>query len=218
MDPYISVTERVGEGVLATTFSDTGSIPIIFRKWIFGDGVVLEGNGLATVNHNYLSYGEYDVTLVAQSTYRQYISTREKLIVVNELRTQPQFVISQSFNSTTGEYWRFYFDQGFNLIFENNTLIVKSKNKVTNINKWTFVDFNMHTNKMYVGTYSINRKEIETLTMLNTSPLTVSQIKTDILPDGNVKIDELKMWNVYKDLYTYYDETRGRAGYLDELS
>jgi hypothetical protein len=217
MDPYINVSERVGNGCLATTFSDPTDVPIIFRKWIFGDGTVLEGNGLQTVNHNYLNFGEYDVTLVAQSLSYQYTSTREKLIIINEVRPIPKFIISQSFNSSTGQYWRFYFDINFHLIFENNEYVIRSVNKVTEIKRWSFVDFNMHTNKMYFGTFSKNRKEIDALRVKNNNPLTFSYIKTQILPYAEIKIDELKMWKVSKDLYTYYNDTRGKAGYLDNL-
>ena len=215
MDPDINVTERLGNGCLATIFSDPSDLPIIFRKWIFGDGVVLEGSGLDTVQHNYYSWGEYDVVLIARTATRQYTVTQEKLIVVNEIRPEPHFIITQSFNHVTGEYWRFYLDRNFILYFENNEYIVQSKEKVADVNRWTFLNFNMHTNTMYGGSTSRSMRLIESLRSVNENPLTLGEIRSQILPYGNMKIDELKFWKVEKDLYTYYNNTRGKSGYLD---
>ena len=55
--PDISCDERVGDGYLSTTFYDPTIMTVDFRKWIFGDGVVVEGSGLSTINHTYYDPG-----------------------------------------------------------------------------------------------------------------------------------------------------------------
>lgn len=215
MDPDVEATVRVGDGYLSTTFTDIGTIPITFRKWIFGDGEIIEGPGYSTINHTYYSSGEYDVILIAQTGTVQFSVTKEKFIIVNEYRPIPNFIISQSFDTDTGRYWRFYLDQSFNIVYENNDFFFRSKNRVVDPNKWSLLEFHMGENKMYVGTFSTPRIEVKIIKIPNNSPLTPIEIKSQIATNSQMKIDELKIWQGEKDLNSYYIETRGRAGYLD---
>lgn len=216
MDPDIEATVRVGNGYLSTTFTDIATIPVTFRKWIFGDGEIVEGSGYSTINHTYYSSGEYDVILIDQTGTIQYSVTKEKFIIVNEYRPIPDFIISQSFDTSTGRYWRFYLDQSFNLVFEDNDFYFRSKNKVINPNKWSLLEFHMGENKMYVGTISVPRTTVDIIKIPNSSPLTPTEIKSQIATNSQMKIDELKIWSEERNLLSYYIETRGRAGYLDD--
>ena len=127
MDPDVEATIRVGDGYLSTTLTDIGTVPVIFRKWIFGDGEIVEGPGFSTINHTYYLPGEYDIVLIVQTGTIQYSVTKEKFIIVNEYRPIPDFIISQSFDTVTGRYWRFYWDQSFNLDYEDNDFFFRSK-------------------------------------------------------------------------------------------
>lgn len=41
-NPDILVTNRIGYGYLSTTFNDPTDLAVTFRKWIFGDGVIID--------------------------------------------------------------------------------------------------------------------------------------------------------------------------------
>jgi PKD repeat protein len=215
--PDIIATNRTGSGYLSTTFSDPTDYAIIYRKWVFGDGVVIEGAGLQTINHTYYQPGEYDVTLVAQTFTDQYSVNKSKFVVVDVYYPVPGFIISQSMDADSGEYWRLYFDQSFHLVFEDNRNIIRSKDPAVEPGRWSFIDFNRNTCKMKVGTFSYYIKELEVVKLDNLNPLTISETKTDILPNSTMKIDELKIWAVNKDTTQYYKDNRGKAGYLDTL-
>jgi PKD repeat protein len=215
--PDINVTYRTGSGYLSTTFSDPTDMEIIYRKWIFGDGIVLEGGTLQMINHTYYYPGEYTVTLIAQTSTDQYSVTKDKFIIVDVYAPTPDFIISQSFDLDSGCYWRLYFDQDFYLIFEDNDSIFRSKDRVVEPGRWMFVDFNRNTQKMYVGSYSYYRKELEVVRYINSSPISVSATGTEVLPNSTMKMDELRIWSVNVDTVPYYVAGRGRAGYLDTL-
>jgi len=215
--PDINATYRTGSGYLSTTFSDPTDLEIIYRKWIFGDGVIFEGSSLQTINHTYYYPGEYSVSLIAQTSTQQYSVTKNSFILVDVYVPIPDFVISQSFDLDSGCYWRLYFDQYFYLVFEDNDNIFRSKDKAIEPGKWMFVDFNRNTFKMYIGSYSYYRKELEVVRYSNSNPLSVSVTRTDVLPNSTMKMDELRIWSVNVDTVPYYEENRGRAGYLDTL-
>ena len=215
--PDIIATYRTGMGYLSTTFSDPTDLIITSRKWIFGDGVVVEGSGLQTINHTYYYPGEFDVTLIARTSLEQYSVNKSTFITVDEYKPIPDFIIAQSFDDISGNYWRFYFDQSFHLVFEDNANVFRSKSKVAEPGKWLFVDFDRSTGKMRTGTFSYYMKDVEVIRLDNASPLSFSEIRTDILPNSTMKMDELRIWSVSKNTVAYYVENRGRAGYLDTL-
>jgi hypothetical protein len=215
--PDISVINRTGLGFLSTTFSDPTDYAIIFRKWIFGDGVVVEGPGLSIINHTYYYPGTYTVVLIAQTETEQITVTKENYVIVDDYRPIPELIIAQSFDVVSGEYWRFYFDQYFYLVFEDETTIIRSRDKVGDPNKWLFVDFHRMTGKMNMGSFSHYLKELDVISYENTSPMTFSRSKTEVVLNSSMKIDELMVWSVEKDTKSFYTENRGQAGYLESI-
>ena len=215
--PDINATYRTGTGYLSTTFSDPSDLAIINRKWIFGDGIVVEGSSLPVINHTYYSPGEYDVTLVAHTSVDQFSVTKNKFIIVDTYIPIPDFIIAQSFDAVSGDYWRLYFDQDFYLVFEDNTTIRRSKDRVVSPGKWMYIDFNRTTGKMKIGYFSYYIKEIEMVSYENLNPVSFTESCTELLLDSTMKIDELRIWSVSKDTLSYYIDNRGRAGYLDTL-
>jgi hypothetical protein len=217
VQPDIIATYRAGSGYLTTTFSDPTDMTIIHRKWAFGDGVTIEGGGFQYINHTYYYPGEYTVILTAQTGTDEYLVTKNNFIIVDVYTPIPDFIIAQSFDRTSGCYWRLYFDQSFHLVFEDNDIIFRSRDNIVEPGKWAFVGFNRNTGKMYIGNFSYYLKEIEVIRYENSNPITFSSTWTDILPNSTMKMDELKIWGVSKDISTNYAEGRGRAGYLDTL-
>lgn len=215
--PDIQATYRTGSGYLSTTFSDPTDWVITHRKWDFGDGVILEGSSLQTINHTYYYPGIYDVILVAQTATDQITVTRKSFIVVDTYLPIPDFILSQSFDGSTGNYWRFYFDQYFHLVFEDNYTVYRSKDKVAQAGKWLFIDFDRSSGKMRLGSYSYYVKEIEVIKYDNTNPISFSGTWTDIAPNSTLKMDEFKIWSISKDATLDYTQNRGRAGYLNSL-
>lgn len=213
----INLDNIVGEGYLSTIFKDPSDLPIIYRKWIFGDGTSIEGPGLDIVYYTYYYPGEYDIALIARTDTEQYVVKKEKLVIVNELKVVPHFIIIQSFNKDTQEYWRLYIDNDFYVVFENNNFVFRSTEKIKDLGKWKFVAFDNVNQKMYLGDYSYFLREINLIRMVNTSPLVASKTKTEVAPNSSITLDELIIWNGTVDLKKYYVETRGRAGYLDNL-
>jgi PKD repeat protein len=209
-----TVSSRVGDSFNTVTFADASTGVITSRKWILGDGEVVEGNE-TTVKHTYLAAGRYDVTLVVQDSTDQDTETKAGYIIVNDIRPAPDFIIMQSFERSSGSYWRFYIDTAFHLVFETHQYIYRSNDRVIDIRQWALVQFDFLSETMYWGSYLGHYKEIGSHKSVNASPLVLSRSGTDIAPDSTVKLDELKIWSVEKNLSEYHSATRGRAGYLD---
>lgn len=216
--PDIIATNRIGIGYLSTTFTDPSDLPIIYRKWIFGDGYIKEGNGLSVVSHTYYNEGEYNVILIARTSTEQYVIKKENFIVVNRYIKKPFFIIAQSFNRDTGEFWKFYIDQNLFIVFEDNNVVIRSVEKIREIGKWNFISFNRLKEEIYLGDYSYFLKKVECVKTIRTLPISILENKTEILINSYLAIDELKIWNKEVDVKDYYTITRGRAGYLDILN
>jgi PKD repeat protein len=213
-----SVSNKVGDNFNTVTFTDSSSGTITERQWILGDGTVIGGN-LTVVKHTYVQPGEYDVTLVARDVLVNPVDQNAKTItdcvIVNEIRPTPSFIITQSFEHTTGAYWRFYLDTSFYLVFENNLYIYRSLDRVADISKWAFVAYDVISEKMYAGSFFNYLEEIEHIRTINSSPIGSYESFTEIATQSQMKIDELKIHGIEKDLFEYFKEARGRAGYLD---
>lgn len=208
---------RVGDGVATVTFYDDSSGGIITnRKWIFGDGYVLDGNE-TTATHLYAYPGTYTVTLVVSDSFAQASVIKEGYVVVNEVHSRPSFNIAEGFSYSNDEYWRFYFDSMLHLVYEDKDYIYKSENPVTEVGKWTLVEFHAGSDRMYVGTYNNVRSEVLVAKSVNSSPFVLNENISHIARDSTIKIDELKVWLGDKRLSEYYYDTRNRAGYLDNL-
>lgn len=214
-DFTLSLGTRVGDGFLSIRLDDASSGTITSRKWIFGDGTEVDGN-LTQIKHTYRSPGTYTVSLIARNASEQDTETKEDYFVVNPPIVIPQFVIAQSFDKDTGEYWRFYLDQDMYLIYENQIFIYKSSEPVLNINRWTFLEFHAETEKMYSGSYENFREEISVQKNYNPSPIiNIPETLTQVANRSTLKLDELKVWAVDKDPKEYYKTYRGSAGNLD---
>jgi PKD repeat protein len=208
-----TATNRVGDGLVTVTFNDASSGTILSRKWILGDGTVVDGN-LTTLDHEY-SPGEYDVTLVVEDSLGQDSITKVGFVVVNENHPRPSYVIAESFGYADDEYWRFELDENLHLVYKDKNYIHRSVDEVTEIGKWVLVEFHMGSNEMYAGTYSTVRRKIEVAKTVNASPPTLNDNILYIVPNSTIKIDEFKMWLGEKNLKDYYYQTRAMAGVLN---
>jgi PKD repeat protein len=204
---------RVGEGQLLVTFTDASTGSIISRKWIFGDGDVQDGND-TVVTHTY-SDGKFDVTLVVFDGVDQTYETKTEHIIVDRIYAPQSFMVMDSQGVSDGEYWRLYFDADGKLTFEDKGYIYKSVDRVLSIGEWMLIEFHQGVNEMYVGTYSSVRQKIGSITLVNTSPITLTENIIRVAPDTNARLDDLKIWTKEVDLTAYYYETRGRAGLLN---
>jgi PKD repeat protein len=213
-----TVSSKVGDNFNTVTFTDASTGTISERLWILGDGTTIGGNE-TIVKHTYTAPGSYDVTLVARDGLYSSIEQNAKIVtgcvIVNEIRPTPRFIIMQSFEASTGAYWRFYFDTSFYLIFENNQYIYRSRDRIAEVRKWAYVQFDVLSEKMYAGSFFNHYEEIQYERTVNTSPIGSAESLTEIASQSHMKLDELKVFGREKDLSEYFKSVRGRAGYLD---
>jgi PKD repeat protein len=212
-DFSITASSRVGDNSNMVIFNDASTGTVTNYKWIFGDGQVIEG-AFPTVTHTYTLPGKYTVTLVANNLTEQGSIVKEDYIIVNDVKPVPKFIIMEAFDNVAG-YWRFYVDLDFHIVFETPQYLYRSADRVLNVHEWSLVQFDYSSEKMFFGTYLKYFREIATTKVVNLSPLTMTEAKTEIAYQSELKLDELKVWSSEKDLSNYYKETRGRAGYLD---
>lgn len=205
-----TVSERVGDNYLSCWFTDTSSGTITSRKWILGDGRVVEGNE-TQVRHTYRTPGIYTVTLVASNASEQESEKKDEYIVVNLVPPDPQFIIAQSSDASTGNYWRLSIDPLMHLIWETNERRYRSTDPVVSVGQWSLVEFHMETLKMYVGSGPSFRKEITMYNEIVTTPIVFTETKLESVSESTLKIDELKVWGREEDLKDYYKETRAAA-------
>jgi PKD repeat protein len=206
-------SSRVGDNSNYVIFSDYSFGTIDSYKWIMGDGTVYEG-AVPMVYHTYTLPGKYTVTLVVQNATEQASITKQDYVIVNDVRAVPNFVIMQSYDISSGDYWRFYVDEWFHLVFETPQYVYRSKEQVLDVKKWSLVQFDFSSEKMYWGSYAEYFREIECSKLPNTSPVVPLETKSEIAYCSLMKLDELMVWSSTKDLKDYYKGTRGRAGYL----
>lgn len=209
-----SASERVGDGILGTTFTDSSTGSIVSRKWVMGDGTVYDGNS-TSVDHVYWSPGKYTVKLIVDDGTDLDTEEKDEYIVVNQYYTVPDFTIMQSMDNETGEYWKFYIDEELKLVYETESMIYRSTNAITSIRTWTLVEFHIINKEMYRGNEATYRVKVTLESESNSSPISVTESKVEIAPETRIKIDELKIWSVEKDLSEYFSSTRPKAAYLD---
>ena len=208
-----TATGRVGDGLATVTFNDASTGAIVSRKWILGDGTVIEGN-LTTLSHDY-GPGTYDVILVVQDATTQNTKTRTGYVVVNDIHPRPSFVIAEGFSYSDSEYWKFYLDADLHLVYEDMNYVYRSVDAVTTVKKWTLVEFHTGLFEMYAGTYTSVRHKVSVAKTVNPSPPALNDNIFYVAPDSTIKIDELKIWLGEKNLKDYYYQTRAAAGVLD---
>jgi len=209
-----TATNRVGDGIATVTFNDASTGTIVSRKWILGDGTVVEGN-LTSVVHTYTEPGEYDVILVVEDASSQDTLTRTGYVVVNEEHPSPEFVIAEGMSYSDVEYWRFRLDSQLRLVYEDYNYVHTSVEQVATIGNWSLVEFHAGANGMYAGTYDIIRRALTVAKTVNASPPALNDNLFRMATNSTIKIDEFKIWLGEKRLKDYYYETRAMAGVLD---
>jgi PKD repeat protein len=208
-----TATGRVGDGLATVTFNDASTGTIVSRKWILGDGTVVEGN-LTSLSHTY-SPGTYDVILVVQDSSTQDTKTRTGYVVVNEIHPRPSFVIAEGHGFSESEYWKFYLDSSLHLVYEDMAYVYRSVDPVTVVGRWTLVEFHTGLFEMYAGTYLVVRRKVDVAKTVNASPPVFTDNTLYVAPNSTIKLDELKIWVGDKNLSEYYYQTRPMAGSLD---
>lgn len=208
-----TATGRVGDGLATVTFNDASTGTILSRKWILGDGTVVEGN-LTSLAHTYTP-GTYDVTLVVEDSLGTSTKTRSGYVVVNQIHPRPAFVIAESSGYSESEWWRFKLDSDLHLVYEDMNYVYRSVDPVTTVSTWTLVEFHAPANEMYVGTYTRVRQQVGVAQTVQPSPPVLTDNTFYVAPDSTIKLDELMLWLGVKNLNSYYYQTRPMAGVLD---
>lgn len=208
-----TATGRVGDGLATVTFNDSSIGSITSRKWILGDGVVVDGN-LTSFAHTY-DPGTYDVTLVVEDALGIDSKIREGYVVVNEIHPEPEFVIVKGYGYSNDEYWCLKLDSQLRLVFEDKFYTYRSIDSVVTVGHWALVEFHAGSDQMYVGTYDTPRRRVDLAKTVNASPPVLYENATYVAPNSTIKIDELKVWLGEKNLKGYYYSTRSAAGILD---
>ncbi len=206
---------RVGDGFLSVIFVDDSVGTIVSRKWIFGDGTVIEGNETAVL-HTYREPGTYDVILVIQDATDQHSEVKEGYIVVNAVYPEPDFSIISSFSLVLGRYWKLYLDATLHLVFEREDILYRSVDPVIGLKEWAFIEYHPDSFTAYVGTASQFRSEREMAPQFTPSPAAIVSDLTEVVANSTMKIDELKIWTKDVDLKAYYLSLVGQAGFLDQ--
>lgn len=211
-----TVSERIGEGTLSVSFTDTstGGVPT-YWKWLLGDGTVIEGAAHSTIGYTYRAPGTYSPTLIVNDGASQASVQKTDHIIVNVVYPRPLFVIMQSFSVAKNNYWRLYFDSYGYLFFEDKDYLYRSTVPIISVKKWNLVELHTGILKMFIGSMATFRKEISYIIIPNTAPLSVTVTKTEIAPNSTIKLDELKIWARETNLNQYFMDTRGKAGMLD---
>lgn len=210
------VSSRVGNGYLNAVFTDISTGTIVSRKWILGDGTVIEGNE-TQISYTYKVPGIYTVSLVAFDGTEQVTEIKTNYIYVNEIYDVPKINIIESYHQPTGKYWKLYFSSEGYFIYEDQDKIYRSEDVVLNIKRWTFIELHGLSKTLYLGTGTGGREKLNMLVFDNTAPDTVTETITKVCSDCTLKTDELLIWKKYIDLEEYFNNLRGRLINIDRL-
>jgi len=214
MNADFSVDSRVGYAPFTVIFTDSSTGPgIISRTWDFGDGYTYTGTD-TTVSYTYEESGIYTVSLTVEDGSTEDTEEKENYVAVNYTIPIPSAVVAKSNSNGEGRYWNFYIDQDGHLVFENEIVTHRSLNKIADIDKWTFVQYNPGSNKMYAGDPDNFIREIDMISMITSSPETPSKKRLFVALNSSFSIDELRIWYGEQDLTEYFRSLWGRAAYL----
>jgi PKD repeat protein len=211
-----SYSSRVGNIPMIVDFQDLSVGTYTYRKWIFGDGVSIDGNE-TSVSHTYTSPGVYSVTLVVGNSTEQDQVVKENIIYVNESIEDTKLVIAES-KDRTGVYWKLYIDELGKMVFETHDNKKITEDKIVLVNRWMFLEYHVESDSFYVGSYANGRRlkphnVIEQDSSLVSTPTGFFKIA----PNSSYIIDDLKIWEEDQNLFEYFNGLRGRAGFLDPL-
>lgn len=208
---------QVGSEPLEVEFNDisTGG-PYTYRKWLFGDGESIDGNE-TTVTHIYKDPGVYSPVLVAGTATEQYQMVKENTIYVNEKIEDTRLIVAES-KDKLGLYWRFYIDLNGKLVFETQDNKKISDEKIVLVNRWMFLEYHVGEDRFYTGSYAKGRRH-KPHTVLDHDPTLVPSPVGffKIASNSSYIIDDLKIWEKDQDLFEYFNNLRGRAGFLDPV-
>ena len=207
---------RVGSAPLLVYFTDSSTGIYTSRKWIFGDGTSSDGND-TSITHTYTTPGVYTVTLVASNLLGQDQVVKENIIYVNEDIEDTQLVVAES-KDRLGTYWKLYVDNSGKLVFETHDNKKITDDKIVLVNRWMFLEYHVESDRFYVGSYA-NGRRLRPHTVVDHDPALVETAAGlfKIAPNSSYIIDDLKIWEEDQDLFNYFNDLRGRAGFLDPL-
>jgi len=197
-----SASSRVSTAPFSVIFTDTSTGPgITSRSWDFGDGVTYDTTS-SVFSYAYESAGLYTVSLTVTDGTDSDTKTKTNYIAVNPDTAAPSMIIAKSDSKGEKKYWNFYIDQEGHLIFENEQVTHRSIDKIIDIDKWTFVQYNLGENKMYAGDPNNFVREIKIITTPTSSPESPANKRLYSAFNSSLIIDELKIWYGDQDLTT----------------
>lgn len=209
-----SGTPRSGYAPLEVTFTDASTGTIVARSWDLGDGTKIQGNE-TSFSYTYTTAGIYDIQLTVEDNLGATDAvTKENYIVVDQEIDIPELIIAQSNSKGEGRYWKFYLDAACHLIFENELVTYRSKNKIVDIGVWTFVQFNPGSNTAYVGDAKTSIRRIDMIRTSTSSPEVPTKKRLFAAKNSSMYIDELRIWYGEQNLISYFKSLWGRADFL----
>jgi hypothetical protein len=123
-------------------------------------------------------------------------------------------IISESESKDLDKYWKFYINYEGYLIFETDSLLIKSRDSIIRHNKWIYVEFHPASGKMYVGDTRSFRQEISTIIISKLTHITPEYNRLLIAPNSSVTLDELMVYSRDIDFSSYFGDTWGSAASL----
>jgi PKD repeat protein len=211
-----SATPRVGTIPHTVSFIDDSVYTGMTSKlWSFGDGFTYDGSHMS-FSYTYDTAGLYTVSLTVINSEGTIALVKEGYIAVNPDTPTPSFILAKSDSAGEGKYWNFYLDVDGHLVFENESYTHRSVDKIYNIKKWAFVQFNPGPNKMYVGDSTRFIREIDMVTTSTSLPESPSKKKLYSSLNSSFVIDELKIWYGDKNLTEYFKSLWGAAERLSQ--
>lgn len=212
-----TASARYGVDALSVIFTDASVGTVSRRKWITGDGSVLDTVD-TQIAYTYRTPGIYSPILVVRNSYEQASVVKTDYIKINRTLPRSDFVIMKSFSAELSKYWMLYFDLDGYLYFETESQIRKSMRPLFTLRKWMFIEVHTGDPKIYFATGKTFRYEAEMVISINPSPLTEYETGTYLCPNSSMKIDELKIWSKEIDLKNYYATTSFTANFLDSTT
>jgi hypothetical protein len=211
-------TPRVGEEDLSVVFTDTSVGTPITWRWDLGDDTIVSGS--STFTHVYTTPGIYTVSLdVSDASLDTSSITKTSFIVVEAPVYVPDFIIAKS-NKSDGKYWELYVTESGYIVFETADITYRSKDKIVDINKWSFVHLDFIKSeipaalRLFFGDVNRTYKEIEMIATYTISPESPASNRLYAALNSSFKLDELKIWGRIVDDKSYFKSLYRQASLL----